>query len=115
MHIDDAGSSAGNLPASCTSKMPAQFRAASKGLMILGEKPIRRTEVIFGELPFARLLRQLEAQASAQARTGRDRRIGQNELNAPVGGFCGTDHAAALQTAELSGLQVDNSENLLSD
>ena len=71
--------------------------------------PKRRIVIRYGNIPIERII------ASAKAAAGGNAVIGKQERNGTVGLFCGADHTAAFQTAELDGLEIDNAEDLFTD
>ena len=74
----------------------------------------RRIILHFGSTDPARLM-QYAGLRSAEPASGRNTLIGENQLQTAVGRFCGADHTAALQSAELDRLQIGNNQNLLPD
>lgn len=71
--------------------------------------PERRIVVQYGTIPLEKLLESAELAACCDAVICDEKR------NFAVRTFCGADHAAAFQSAELDGLEVDNAENLFAD
>ena len=71
--------------------------------------PERRLVFCYGHIPPERLLYSAETAACCDAA------ISGQQGDRSVWAFCGADHAAAFQTAELDRLEIDDAEYLFPD
>ena len=76
------------------------------------QKRMRRVTVHYGSIPLEQLLEPFRL---VQSCTGGNCVISEQDFAASVGEVSGTDHAVALDTAELHGLEVGDQKHFFPD